>query len=159
MAAVDPSTVHGHTNECSPQAPPPILSLDDNGLTEGAAHPALMDIDNGGAVISGGGTFLPQTSPHLDPAQDANDLPNPPIVVDSHKQAWQQLINRTISQDELPSLIETVFSNRKAINTVDPLRESDAQALIDVIDMVRHHSLISGGHVSLLHLRSSAFYC
>jgi len=100
----------------------------------------------------------PCLKPHLDPAQDANELSDPPIVVDSHKQAWQQLISRTISQDELPSLIQAIFSNRKAINMVDPLRESDAQVLIDVIDRVRHHALISGEFVSSLHVRSPAFY-
>lgn len=67
------------------------------------------------------------------------DLPDPSIVIQSYKQAWQQLISRTIPQDELPSLIETVFSDRKAIKTVDPLQSSDAQALIDVIDRVCHH--------------------
>jgi len=68
-----------------------------------------------------------------------NDLPDPSIPIDSHKQAWQQLINRTIPQDELPSLIEAVFSDRKVINMVDLLQESHAQAFIDVIDGVRHH--------------------
>ena len=69
-----------------------------------------------------------------------NDLPDPSIATESHKQAWQQLINRTISQDELPSLIETIFSDRKATSMVDPLQESDAQAFIDVIDGVCHHA-------------------
>ena len=66
-------------------------------------------------------------------------LPDPSIAVDSHKQAWRQLISRIIPQDELPPLIETIFSDRKAINMADRLQASDAQALIDVMDRVRHH--------------------
>ena len=68
-----------------------------------------------------------------------NDPSDPPIAFDSHEQAWQRLISRTTPQDELPSLIETIFSSRKTINMVDPLQDSDAQAFIDVIDEVRHH--------------------
>ena len=66
-------------------------------------------------------------------------LPDPSIAVDSHKQAWRQLISRIIPQDELPPLIETIFSDRKAIKMADPLQKSDAQAFIDMIDSVCHH--------------------
>ena len=134
MAALD-STVHGQTDEYNPPAPPPVLSPDDNpGPIEGAAHLMLMDIDTVGTTVSGGGA----------PPSDANGLPDPPTATDPHKQAWQQLISPTTPQDELPSLIETIFSDRKTMDMANPLRASDAQVFIDVIDGVRHHVLISG---------------
>lgn len=124
MVAPGPSTLHVQTNEYSP--PPRILSPDDNlGLIEGAAHLMLMDID--------------PTSPRHDRAQHANRLPDPSITIDSHQQAWQQLISRTIHQDELPSLIETIFSDGNTTDMVNPLKASDAQAFIDAIDWVCHH--------------------
>ena len=45
-------------------------------------------------------------------------------------------------EGELASLIETVFSSREAINLVNHLRESDAQAFIDVVHEVRFHDSI-----------------
>ena len=53
---------------------------------------------------------------------------------------WQWLFSPTVPQDELPSLIETIFSDEKMTKMIDNLQESDAQAFIDVIDGVRHHS-------------------
>jgi len=96
-----------------------------------------MLMDASGTPLSGGGAPppLPQTPPH----PDANGLPEPSTAIDSPKQTWQQLIDRTTPQDELPLLIETIFSDRKTIKMVGPLQESDAQAFIDVIDGVRHH--------------------
>ena len=73
------------------------------------------------------------------PGFTGKDLPDSSIAIDSHKQAWQKLISRTTPQDELPSLIETIFSDSKAIKTADPLQKTDAQAFIDVVDGVRHH--------------------
>ena len=81
------------------------------------------------------------------------DLPDQSIAIDSHKQALQQLISRTIPQDELPSLIETIFSDKKAIKTADPLQKSDAQAFIDVIDRVRHYVPYFEELVGLLRLQ------
>ena len=81
---------------------------------------------------------VPQPSPCLGHAQHANGLPDSFATADSHEQPWQLLIDPTIPQDELPSLIEAIFSDRKAADMVDPLQESDAQAIIDVIDEVRH---------------------
>ena len=72
--------VHGQSNKYSSPAPP-ILSPDDNlGLLEGAVHLMPMDIDTSGIVMSAGGAFFPQTLPHLDPTQHANDLPDSPSI-------------------------------------------------------------------------------
>jgi len=48
------------------------------------------------------------------------------------------LISGAIPQGELPSLIEMVFSDDKAANTVGSLQGSDVQALIDGIDKVSY---------------------
>jgi len=93
--------------------------------------------------MSDGGPPSPKPSHYLDPAQHTGDPPDPPIAIDSHEQAWQNLINRTTPQDELPSLIETVFSGRKTTDMVDSLQGRDAQAFIDVIDKVRDRARYS----------------
>jgi len=79
---------------------------------------------------------LPPLSPGPDPTRHP---PDPSIAVDPQEQAWQRLIARAVPHDELPSLIETIFSERKS-NTVDRLSGSDAQAFIDVTDEVRHRA-------------------
>jgi hypothetical protein len=66
--------------------------------------------------------------------------PDTPIVLDSHDQALQLLISRTVPQNELASLIETIFSNKKVTDVVDCLRGGEVQTFIDVIDEVRHHT-------------------
>ena len=73
----------------------------------------------------------------LDPTQY---LPGPSITIDSKEQAWQRLITRAVPRDEFPSLIETVFSGKKN-DLVARLSGSDAQAFVDIMDEVRHHSL------------------
>lgn len=83
------------------------------------------------------GTFLPR----LNPVQHTANPPHPSIIAKSREQAWQRLIGSAVPQDELPSLIETIFSDRKAAEMVDRLQGSEAQAFIDVIDGVRHHAL------------------
>jgi len=45
------------------------------------------------------------------------------------------LISRAVPPDELPSLIETIFSEKEA-NIVYRLRGSDAQTFIDIMDEV-----------------------
>lgn len=77
------------------------------------------------------------------PAQDANLPPDTPTTSDSYDQAWQRLIKGAVPQDELAPLIETIFSNKKAIDTADGLPENDVQTFIDAIDTVRHHALSS----------------
>ena len=61
--------------------------------------------------------------------------------MDNREQALQRLIRRIVPQDKVPSTIETIFSDGKVTDMIDRLRDSDAQAFIDVIDEVRRHSL------------------
>ena len=90
-------------------------------------------------------TLLP--SPGLDPS----------IVIDSREKAWQRLIARAVPLDELPSLIETVFSGKET-NIVYRLKGSDAQAFIDIMDEVHHRTPLSPRNVQLTSL-SSTFFC
>ena len=84
-----------------------------------------------------GNAPLPLLSRRHDPAQHANNPPDPPFAIGSLEQAWKRLISRTVPQDELPFLIKTIFSDRETIKMVDQLRGSDAQAFVDIIDGVR----------------------
>jgi len=87
--------------------------------------------------MSNDDTPLPPPSTDLD---STRHLPDPSIVIDSQEQAWQRLITRVVPRDEIPSLIETVLSGRKT-DVADRLRESDAQAFVDILDEARHHTL------------------
>jgi hypothetical protein len=51
------------------------------------------------------------------------------------------LIGGTTPQGEFASLIKVVFSSGKAIDMVGCLKESDAQAFVDVMNEVRTVSL------------------
>ena len=93
--------------------------------------------------MSDGGAPSPQPLHCLDPGRHMNDPPDPSIVTNPHEQAWQSLINRTAPRDELPSLIETIFSGRKTTDMVDSLQQSDAQTFIDMIDEVHNYALYS----------------
>jgi hypothetical protein len=66
---------------------------------------------------------------------------NPSITVDPYDQARKRLISGVVPQDELPSLIETIFSNEKVTDVADRLQGSDVQTFIDAIDVVWHHAL------------------
>ena len=79
------------------------------------------------------GVPLPSSSHSLDRTRHTNSLPDPSVSVDSHEQAWRRLIGPAVPQDELSSLIETIFSDRKATKEVDRLQGSDVQVFIDVI--------------------------
>ena len=83
--------------------------------------------------MSNDDTPLPLPSPGLDPTRHLD----PSITVDSQEQALQRLATRTVSCDELPSLIETILSGGKT-DVVDRFKGSDVQALIDMMDEVRH---------------------
>jgi len=52
------------------------------------------------------------------------------------------LIGGSHPQGELASLIETIFSGRKAIDLAGCFQESDAQTFIDVVHEVRFHPSI-----------------
>ena len=78
--------------------------------------------------------------PRTGPAPDT-DLPSDPSVLDSHNQALQRLISRTVSQSELAPLIEVIFSYQRVADLVDRLQGSDVQTFIDVIDEVWPYTL------------------
>lgn len=114
------------------------MLLDENlGLVEDAAYPVLIGYNGTGReVTSDDDVISSPPSPCLDPARHTDDSPGPSATADFHEQAWQRLISRAVPRDELPSLIETIFSDRKATEAVDRLQGSDTQAFIDVIDRV-----------------------
>ena len=51
--------------------------------------------------------------------------------------AFQRLISRAFNMNELPSLIEAVFSSEGQAEVIRSLSEDDAQTFIDVTDEVR----------------------
>jgi hypothetical protein len=55
------------------------------------------------------------------------------------------LISGVVPQGERASLIEAIFWSRKVTEIVRPLRGSDAQAFIDVVDGVRYRSSLPEG--------------
>ena len=81
----------------------------------------------------------------LGPAPDM-DHPPDPSALDPDDQALQHLINRTVPQSELASLIETIFSNKKVADVVDYFQGADAQTFIDVIDEVWRRTLLPLRH-------------
>ena len=124
------------------------MLLDQNlGLPdEDIAHPVLSDrgVTEENAT-STGYPYLPLPSRRLDPTPRTNYFPDPSIATDSHKQAWQRLISHTIPHDELPSLIEAIFSDREAVKSGECLQENDAQAFINILDEARYHILYLRG--------------
>jgi len=82
--------------------------------------------------MNNGDISLPLPSPGLDPTRH---LPGTSIAIGSQEWALQRLIARTVPREELPSLIGKIFSGRET-DVVDLLRESDAQAFVDVMDEV-----------------------
>lgn len=64
-------------------------------------------------------------------------------TIDSGMRALQRLISGTVSQDELPSVVETIVSNVKSSDIVESLGGSDAQSFIDAMDGVCHHAVPS----------------
>jgi hypothetical protein len=107
----------------------------DADLVEDTAYPTSI----GASGIDGS---LMTDSLDLDPTLDMDLPPDPPIVPDSRDQALQLLISGAVPQNELASLIETIFSN-KVTDVVDRLQGSDVQTFIDVIDEVWRHTLLS----------------
>ena len=68
------------------------------------------------------------------PLGDTNQLFEPVLVPDSDNRALRRLVSREVSQNELPSFIETIVSNTKAADIVKCLKGTDVQTFIDVID-------------------------
>ena len=57
--------------------------------------------------------------------------------------AWRRLINGPLATTERVSLVTAIFSDRNEIETVKRLCGDDAQTVIDVMDEVLIHFLIS----------------
>ena len=53
------------------------------------------------------------------------------------------MVGREVSQNELPSFIETIVSNTKAADIVKCLKGTDAQTFIDVIDEACYQAVLS----------------
>ena len=62
----------------------------------------------------------------------------PSLALYPGERALQRLIDEIIPQGEQISLIETIFSSRKATEMVDCLQGRNAQTFIDAIDEVRY---------------------
>ena len=58
------------------------------------------------------------------------------ITLDPYDQAWQRLLSGTVPQDELASLMDTIFSNNKGIKIAECLQGNVVQIFIDVTDAV-----------------------
>jgi hypothetical protein len=63
------------------------------------------------------------------------------VTLSHYDQAWQRLVSGAVPQDELASLIETIFSSEKVTDRVNRLQGNDIQTFIDVLDAVWHHAL------------------
>jgi len=72
-----------------------------------------------------------------DRESDESSFIAPAKGLSSGERALHRLISGPHPQGELASLIETVFSSRKAIDLAGFLQESDAQTFIDVVHEVR----------------------
>ena len=107
-------------------------------LTKVLIQAALADAD--GIVRGIMAESSAPTPPPCDPARDIGPLSNAPVILDSHNQAWQRLINSAVPKDELALLLEKVFSNQSIADMVDRLQEKHIQTLIDTIDTVRRYA-------------------
>jgi len=113
---------------------------DSHGLVEDAALPVLTNCSvPGEAGLDGGGTSVLLPPPRLDPARHTTDPLDLPTALD-YEQAWQRLTSRPIPQDELPSLIKTIFSDKRGTDMVTRLSGDNAPAFIDTVDGVRHRT-------------------
>ena len=60
------------------------------------------------------------------------------------RSACERLLKREFAPDELPSLIEVIFSSRDVRDMIRCLLADDAQIFIDVLDQVR--SVLTSDH-------------
>ena len=77
------------------------------------------------------------------PLVDTNHPSGPSLVSGSDRQALKRLVSRTVPQDELPSVIETIASNVKAANIVKELKGNDPHTFVDILDEACHHPIPS----------------
>ena len=101
----------------------PGFSLDQNlDLVEGTIHPVPIGYSiTSKKDMQDGDTSFPLHLPRLDTTRRTDHSPDPSIAIGSHNQLLQRLISHTVPQDELCSLIETIFSDRKATDVIDHL--------------------------------------
>ena len=85
-------------------------------------------------------SFLDEDLSLAEDAEPPSPIPGPSLVLDSDKRALQRLISRAGPEDEFGSLINAVFSTRKASDIVGCLGENDAQPFIDTVDEVCNHA-------------------
>ena len=78
----------------------------------------------------------PETRPTVKAILECLDRVSLAITTDSR----QRLVNRSFSQGELPSLLETVFWDREPTDIVQYLHGGDTQALVDILCEVHYHA-------------------
>ena len=66
-----------------------------------------------------------------------------PTAAPSHQQVLRRLTTRLFSQDELPSLLETIFSNGELTHMVHSLQRGDVQIVIDILDEACYNTPIN----------------
>ena len=119
--------------------PTPSFSLDESlGLVDGATTSVPIDYSGINSV-----SFGESSQPLPLPPGDTNNLSELPLIPDSGGLALKRLVSRTVPQDELPSVIETIVSNLKAADIVEQLRGNDTQTFVDIIDEACHRSIPS----------------
>ena len=64
-----------------------------------------------------------------------------PTAIGSHEQVLQCLVSRSFSKDELPSLLDTIFSSGGSTRLLLRLQRDNAQVIVDILDEVRHRTL------------------
>ena len=131
--------------------PAPSLLLDDNhDLVKDAARSVPMNCSTPrGAVLGDDGTSVLLPPSRLDSEQHTNNPLHPSTTID-YEQAWQRLTSHPVLQDELPSLIKTIFSDKRGTDMITRLSGDDAPAFLDTIDEVRYHTCRFQGRVGLL---------
>jgi len=72
----------------------------------------------------------------VESAAHASPTPGPSLLLDSGERALQRLISSTVPESELASLIEAIFSSKRATDTFGGLAGRDAQTFIDTMDEV-----------------------
>jgi len=108
------------------------------------------DVTDGGSFDKNGLT-LPL------PPKDTNHLSERPLISVSDRRALERLVSRTVPQDELLTVIETIVSNIKAANIVKELKGNDAQTLADIMDEVCYYIIPSLKNL-LVELRSDLLF-
>ena len=96
----------------------------------------------------------PETRPTVQAILECLDRVSLAIATDSR----QRLVSHAFSQDELPSLLETVFWDMEPTDIVQYLQGGDTQALVDILCEVRYHArskfsknMLTYFHLNLLH--------